>query len=193
MKATSTPALGRGSDLFREKDMNKLFTLAILASLGAAAQASINLNINQQYQTVAVPSSGSINVVFSGTIQILQPNVDFNSAALESPASGSGPFIGTSFDSGFLAYLSQNAPGVGYSGNLFSVVVTSSTAPDFYWLNNGSAGISPLAEFIVIGGVNGASDVKDNELFGVNVVPEPATLAALGLGAAALIRRKRSK
>lgn len=40
---------------------------------------------------------------------------------------------------------------------------------------------------------DGAPSIADSGAFRVNVVPEPASMAALGLGAVALIRRRKSR
>lgn len=175
--------------------MKKFFVLAGLVGLGAAAQAAINLNINQQYQTVVKPNTGSIFVTFSGTIQVLLPSFDVTSYAIEIPGSASNVFLGAFIDPTFQAYVLGNNTGVGYSGNFFSVQVSSTTPNDFYWLSSASSiGMSPLAEMIVEAGAPGSNLIaRDNEMYGLTVVPEPATMAALGIGALALIRKRRAK
>lgn len=170
--------------------MRRQTTVLSLLAVGAAANAAVNLNINLQYQTVVAPSSGSISVMYSGTVDVLLPGWDVSGWMLESPSDGSNLLL-ANIDPGFAAYAAGNNPGVDYSGNLFSVTVQSTTVPGFYYLNSNNS--NPLSEFIVDVSLPGAVTAVDNEMFGLTVepVPEPATLAALGLGAVAFMRRKR--
>lgn len=167
--------------------MKKLACLAILGGLSSFSFGFINVNLNNPYQTASVPGAGSIFLTFSGTVDILQASYDASNAILEAPSNGSN-LLSAVLDPAFVAYVSGSNPGVDYTGTLFTVEVTSTTQLGNYWL--GAGGLSGLSELTVI--ATGASlDASDNELFGVTVVPEPATLAALGIGAAALIRRRR--
>ena len=169
--------------------MKKLgFSLFGLAAV-VSAHAALNLNINVPYQTVVRPSSGTIQVVFTGTVDVLLPNFDVDVAILEFPGSSSSVFLNAAFDPAFITYLGGNSPGVDYSGNLFSVDVSSTTPQDFYWLNSGNN--NPLSELIVFASDNSGHSSWDNEMYGVTVVPEPATMAALSIGAVALLRRRR--
>ena len=172
--------------------MKKLALALGLLSVGAASQAAINFNISNAYQTATLPNSGMITVTFSGTVDVLLPTWDAVNITVESPGNGSAFLTFDSFDAGFVAYLGSNAPGVDYTGNLFSIQVNSTDAQGFYYLNGSSFGMSALSEAIVYASVPGGPEIADNEYFGVNVVPEPATMAALGLGAIALIRKRRS-
>jgi hypothetical protein len=164
--------------------------MGALALAAAGAQAAVNLNINVQYQTAVRPSSGSIFVTYSGTVDVLLPTFDVTLWALEFPGNSSSVFLNSNIDPGFHAYMVATLPGVDYVGALFTVEVTSTTALGFYWLNNNSLGMSPLSEFVVTAD-NGVESASDNEFHGVTVVPEPATMAAMGLGLVALARRRR--
>jgi len=166
--------------------MKKLSLLAAAFGMIASAQAGFNLNIDSQYQTAVLPSSGSITVTFTGTVDVLLPNFDITGASLEFPYANSSDFLNDAFDSNFLTYISGSSPGVDYSGALFTVTVTSTTPQGFYYLDS-SGGLAEL----VVSGSNGTVSGSDNEFFGVNVVPEPATMAVLGLGAMALVHRRR--
>lgn len=170
--------------------MKKTVALVSMLAVGAAANAAINLHINVQYQTVAAPSVGSIAVVYSGYVDVLLAGWDVSAATLELPSDGTN-FLGVAWDPGFSAYVGGNNPGADYFGDLFSVTVNSNTTPGFYHLNAGNG--NPFSQLIVSATQPGAVTVTDDEMFGLTVdpVPEPATLAALGLGAAAFIRRKR--
>ena len=83
-----------------------------------------------------------------------------------------------------------SAPGVDYSGALFTSEVDSTDALGLYWLNGSGSGLTPLSEFIVSAS-DGSFTAVDNEMYGVDVVPEPASLAALSIGLAAIARKRR--
>jgi hypothetical protein len=169
--------------------MKKWAILAALAVPGAAL-AGVNLNFDVPYETVVRPNSGSVDVVFTGTIDVLLPEFDVTGLFVEFPSMDNVTFLATNFHPDLTAYFLADLPGVDYSGNLLTVTVQSTDALGFYYLNNSGSGTSPLAEFIVT-----ASDdsdfASDNEFYGLNVVPEPATCAALGLGVLALARRRK--
>lgn len=167
--------------------MKKLVCLAVLGGLSTFSFGFINVNLNNPYQTASVPGAGSIFLTFTGTVDILNPLYDASNAILESPSDGTN-FLTMAFDAAFITYVNGSNAGIDYTGNIFTAEVTSTTPQGNYWL--GTGGLSGLAELTVT--ATGPSlDASDNELYGVTVVPEPATLAALGVGAAALIRRRR--
>lgn len=168
--------------------MKKLVLLAMGAFTVVSANAAINLNLSQAYLTVARPGSGTVTVTYTGTIDVLLPTFDVTSLTLESPGDGIGNFLTPNFDPALITYMGSVAPGADYTGNLFSLTVSSSTPLGMYWLNG--SGISSLSEFTV-GASDGTNNAADNELYGLTVVPEPATMAALGLGLAAILGRRR--
>ena len=168
--------------------MKKLACLAVLGGLSSFSFGFINVNLSNAYQSASVPGAGSIFVTFTGTVDILQASYDASNAVLEAPSNGSN-VLNVVLDPAFVTYINGSNAGVDYTGTLFTAEVASTTQLGNYWL--GAGGLSGLAELTVM--ATGASlDASDNELFGVTVVPEPATLAALGIGAAALIRRRRN-
>ena len=160
------------------------------ATLGAitSAQAGINVNIDVQYQTVALQPS-SFSVVFTGTIDILIPTFDVKDASLEAPSNGS-VVLAAELHPDLIAYINGDSPGVDYSGNLFLVHVPPTTPLGNYWFRDLFGGLSPMSEFFVR--AEGSNfEANDNELYGVTVVPEPASMVALGLGAIGFFRRRR--
>lgn len=168
--------------------MRRFFLSAAGALVSSIAAASLNLNIAVPYQTAVRPASGSIFVVFTGTVDILLPTFDVTAATLEFPEDSSSNVLTGSFDPAFISYIGASSPGVDYTGNLFSIEVTSTSPLGFYWLNGN--GLSALSELLVTAS-DGTRTATDNEFHGVTVVPEPATFAALAIGFAALIRRRR--
>lgn len=168
--------------------MKKIACLGALIGLSSVSFGFVNLNLNNPYQNAAIPGAGSIFLTFNGTVDILNPMFAISGATLEAPDNGS-QLLNVAYDAGFLAYVSAGTPGVDYTGDIFTVEVQSTSQVGNYWF--GAGGLSPFAELTVTASGAGLPDAVDSEMYGVTVVPEPATLAALGLGAAALIRRRR--
>lgn len=173
--------------------MKKIALAAITVGAVASSQAFVNLNIDAQYQTGLIPNSGVTMVTFTGTVDILNPNYDVTSDLVEIPGlTSGGPFLGVFSVSSFQTYVAGFNPGVDYSGPLFQVAIMSSDLPGLYFQNNSSSGMTTFSEMIVRAS-DGVFIASDNEVYGVTAaVPEPASMAALGLGLLALARRRKA-
>lgn len=169
--------------------MKKLVGLIALGGLSTFSFGFINVNLSNPYQTANVPGSGSIFLTFSGTIDILNPLYTFTIASLETPFSGPN-ILNTTYHADLINYVNTATPGQDFTGNLFTVEVKSTDALGNYWFDSSSQ--TGLSEFVGSATASGLPGASDNEMYGVTVVPEPATLAALGIGAVALIRRRRN-
>lgn len=168
----------------------KKLALAALVGVSASSFGAVNLNFDLAYQVVTKPGSGSVFVTYTGTVDVLLPTFDVTAATVEWPGNGTD-FLTTTFAAPFLAYIFAAAPGADYAGALIEVEVPSTATDGLYWLNGSGSGFSPLSELLVTAS-DGVSDATDNEFFGLMVVPEPGTVAALGLGALALLRRRKA-
>lgn len=171
--------------------MNRLSFALILAALtSAGALASFNLDLDENYKSTLLPNTGSVVLTFSGKVDVFLPSFDVNAGLVEVPGlTPSSDFLAAAFTPAFVSYMSGISPGADYIGDIFTVTVNSTDAAGEYFYN--STLDSPLAE-IKIGATNGLVAFTDAEGFGVtvNAVPEPASMAVLGLGAAALLRRR---
>lgn len=167
--------------------MKKFALLALLGVCGAA-QAAINFNLDIPDQVIVQPGS-TTTVVFTGTVDVTS-GWDAFGASMDFPyliSSTTG--LSVAFTSSFTSYMASAAPGVDYAGSIFEATVNPTDPVGLY----GYAFNSINPSEIVVSGSNGVSTFNDSEAYSVEVVavPEPATLAVLGLGAAALIRRRR--
>lgn len=171
--------------------MKKIILLSVFGASAAMSQAAVNLTIDNPYQGVDLPSSGQVVLTFTGTVDIQLPDYDLFSIALDFPGlTTGGPFLSSAIDSNFSSYMGASNPGVDYTGALFSVTVDASDAPGDYFFN--SANNTNLADLLIMAS-DGVHTSTDSEAFGVSVraVPEPASMAVLGLGVAALLRKRR--
>lgn len=101
-----------------------------------------------------------------------------------------GLLTGAGWLSGFPSGTAQGGLS-GYSelgGNLAAVM---QTIPDQYGVYDTAAGVPGSPGTFVLGPIDMEGQTGTNGHLGIAVVPEPATLTLLGLGAAALLRRRR--
>ncbi len=163
-----------------------LLTLAFAGALAAHASAILNFNLTVN----ELSTTAGTNVVFSGTVTGVTGDLTLAASSVGSAfKSTGGTGISGNFTTDFLNYLNQNTT-ANYSGTIFEAIVPSGLAAGTYDTN---AALTNGAQ-VVVGGTNQHGDsVQDNEFYAVDVqaVPEPASMAALGLGAFGLLRRRK--
>lgn len=174
--------------------MKKLSVLAV-ASLGltALSPAFVNFNFTTAYLGPVANTNGN-TVTWTGTVTVAN-GWDVTGVTIEAPAlSTSGPSLAVVIDPGFAAYVAGANGGVGYSGAIASYTFNGTEAVGFYgWDVAPGGGLSPFFSEITVQATQLDTGLiaSDSELYGVEVVPEPATLIALSAGALALVRRRR--
>ncbi len=151
--------------------MRKLLSSVIVLVAAGSASAVLNFNLTTNSGTFTT-AGGTLTLV--GTVTGLTADV----TVANSSFTAASPLTITP-DPAFLAYLNMNTL-ADYSGNIATVTVPAGTPVGFY---------DGQTDQVVVGS---AVD-NDNELFAVTVtpVPEPASMVALGVGAVALVRRRR--
>ncbi|RYG21238.1 PEP-CTERM sorting domain-containing protein [bacterium] len=168
--------------------MKKLVLAFGACALTSLSFASVNVNLDQEYWTVN--PGGSVTI--TGTVT-LTPGWDVTNWTVEFPSNGS-VFLPTFIDVDFDNY-SFGVTNANYSGPLFTVSPDAAAALGLYDQSTAFSGsLSTRAEFgVTATRLSDGATADDYENYGVEVqaVPEPASLAALGLGAAAFLRRRK--
>ncbi len=183
------------SHFYGKRNMKKILMLGAVACLAGASQAIIIgyavpiINGAQEVPSVSTPAYGSASFtldtatnIISGSISITNlPAANITMMHIHSGAVGvNGPVI---FD------LLGNKTGDFSFGNQyvmgFSGVLTGNVTQRINFLNTGNAYINVHTKAV------GSGEIRGQVV--CNVVPEPGTMAALGLGIAAFVRRRRSK
>jgi hypothetical protein len=164
----------------------------VLFSLGAFAFASLSLasvNLNIDHEILTVSPGGTVTVY--GTVTVT-PGWDASRWAIEDPSNGSTR-LDVEMDLGFELYVVSHT-NANYSGPLFTVTARANQTPGLYDFGDFLKTGSDRSEFGVIATrLSDNAQAADYENYGIFVgtVPEPTSFAALGLGALALLRRRR--
>lgn len=162
--------------------MTKLFRSAAILGLAVAALAASadpTISLSTPDVTIVRPTSGSVTYDFVGTVAATAgsaftgfgesyPSL-LNSTTMLDVAPGTVDYSGTST----------------YTGVLFTVTVASTTELGYYGYVSESNIRSTYYAFDDVGASSTPYSIT------VQAVPEPATLAALGLGASAFLRRRK--
>ncbi len=174
--------------------MNKTLIVAALATLSAAANAIIvETEPNNSIATADVITPGVIPYSDTGDIRLTAGDVDYFSLGLPSsvalsviatPLAGSftipDTYLGLFDAQGNVLALNDDAgPGTG------SLLMYEITAPGTYYI-----GVTGTGDDLWQGNHTQAGNYQLT--VSVSPVPEPASMAALGLGALGLIRRRRN-
>jgi hypothetical protein len=172
--------------------MKKLAAIAVMAGLAVNSFALFDLVVLSPDKVATLPSSGSITLTWAGSITCSDNWVIFGAPdmslmhQLNSNVALPFPVIAPSLT----AFLTSNGYGDDYSGDLFSVTIDASQAPGYYAYvlnSNDAARITANGQDVNFGGFADSEAVSAQ----LNPVPEPATLLVLGLGAAAVLKRRR--
>ena len=148
-----------------------LLSLAVASAFATQAPAVLNLTITNPINEFLTLAPGASAPVY-GTITGVVSDV---SAVSFLPGSGYSFAVANNGTSGTLGYY-----------------VSQNTTADFTGLlGTVTAGSVPGTYTNVIGVTDSAANEFDGENLTVQVAPEPASFAALGVGAIGLIRRRR--
>lgn len=163
----------------------KLPLILLTATLGSLSSAAINLNLDRYLWE----NNGYLPITVTGTIT-LQSGWDLFSVQGDAPSNGTD-YLSASFAPELMEYLAldTSAP---YSGPILVTYISKNVTPGLYDLGDAIGG--PMAE-LSFGAKNSARSLTayENEFYAVqiNAVPEPASMATLGLATVALIRRRK--
>ena len=156
-----------------------LLSLGFVSAFAGSASAVLNLNLSNPVMSVPFSASAQTVTIFGSVTGVTS---DVTSATLSAPA-GSGITIAA--DPAFSTYVNASGANTNYGsvGSPLAIAVLSIPAGLAIGVYDG-----PNA-FVT---VNDARGLADNEYYEVDVVPEPASFAALAIGAVALVRRRKS-
>ncbi|MBC8065027.1 MAG: PEP-CTERM sorting domain-containing protein [Chlorobia bacterium] len=175
--------------------MNNRFLLVgafVLAASGA--HAAFTMTLDQPNQSIVLPLV-STDLIFTGTItKDEQGQAGGATTTIAFPALPSNSdYLSSAFNSTAYFTWVTTAGTTPFTGELFRVTVLPTSQLGLHDFNVGAPGNLPYVQ-VTYNGVTGNQYDSGRVLYTVNVtpVPEPATLCALGLGALALLRRKRS-
>ena len=176
--------------------------LAILSSSSpvSGANFSISQHSDATGQFVQVPSGNA--VILAGTLssygQVTDTDLDYNFMSLEQPSgllqvtlasAGTYSFDITNIDlSGTSSQVSSKIDGrqVDYHSSTNDIHISGSWSAGTHTLSAITTGQAGFARFYPVSGSASA-----NYRFSVQSTPEPASLSVLGLGAVALLRRRK--
>jgi hypothetical protein len=168
-----------------------LALIPMASLLATQAHALVDFELDQNFFVVNAPTSGTSTVVLTGTVNLSSGWHVTSAATFDAVNFSTSDDLSTTLDAAFISWL-IGPQSTNYSGNIADVTLTP-TSGGLYDFNPVSPDGVPE---IILDGTNGkiTGEFADSEMFEVNVnaVPEPATMVALGLGAVAMLRRRKN-
>ncbi len=163
---------------------------ATLAALAAAALAPAYVfTLDAPNPVLVRPASGTLTYEFTGTVATGANEYIRNYGASAVSNANGDSLIPEPIDAAFAA---GREPNSSFTGPLFRLTIDANTPLGVYDDFFGTSFVPVLDVGFFTNGVGGPFEVVDIPYtVTVQAVPEPASLAALGLGAAALLRRRR--
>ncbi len=161
-----------------------LLALAFALPLGAQAVTLSNATVDV---FVHRPGSGTVLAMVRGTLTATAAGEQI-SPFVDVPFQASGETLTLDSVDNLQINAALAANGT-YTGSFFSYVVTPTTAVGVY---DRTVNLSTHAGFRINSNLAGQPNVSSDYAIYVDAVPEPATVAALGLGAVAVLRRRKA-
>ena len=164
--------------------MNKFGFSSLFGGLAALSSAQISIAVDHEYWNVQQGQSVTISGTITATGGLWVTN-----GGVEYARNASGILTNTVLTPAFIAYINGHS-GKAFTGDLFTVTTSLATATGTYDQSNASDGLDFTRSETYLIAWDGS---KAAATYGIVVtpVPEPASMAALGLGTLALLRRKR--
>lgn len=162
-------------------------------SFAATSQGAIfTFSLDDPHKTVPL---GTTSVWFNGTIDVLQENDGATLWAVHTYLDGTyaNKLDVNQYAQSYYNWLGSGASfhaGGHYTGPLFELAIDASDPEGLY--SHSAYGLTDTCRAYVYESLQNTPDHRSNEVeYSVRIVPEPATLTALALGALAMMRRRR--